>query len=119
MPEYNGPDPVVEITGVTEVARDLVVVPNRHIDLVPNIRVIGGTRSVLIVETGLGPGSAEKVLKFAADYGKDRRLYLTTTHFHPGTRVRGAGVRGGGDVPGQPGAGGRSGREGRRSARPG
>jgi hypothetical protein len=30
-----------------------VVVPNRHIDLVPNIGVIGGTRSVLIVETGL------------------------------------------------------------------
>jgi hypothetical protein len=29
MPEYSGPDPVVEITGVTEVARDLVVVPNR------------------------------------------------------------------------------------------
>jgi glyoxylase-like metal-dependent hydrolase (beta-lactamase superfamily II) len=83
MPEYNGPDPVVEIAGVTEVARDLVVVPNRHIDLVPNIGVIGGTRSVLIVETGLGPGSAEKVLKFAADYAKDRRLYLTTTHFHP------------------------------------
>jgi len=25
MPEYNGPDPVVEITGVTEVARDLVM----------------------------------------------------------------------------------------------
>jgi glyoxylase-like metal-dependent hydrolase (beta-lactamase superfamily II) len=83
MPEYNGPDPVVEITGVTEVARDLVVVPNRHIDLVPNIGVIGGTRSVLIVETGLGPSSAEKVLKFAADYAKGRRLYLTTTHFHP------------------------------------
>jgi glyoxylase-like metal-dependent hydrolase (beta-lactamase superfamily II) len=83
MPEYNGPDPVVEITGVTEVARDLVVVPNRHIDLVPNIGVIGGTRSVLIVETGMGPRSAEKVLKFAADYAKGRRLYLTTTHFHP------------------------------------
>jgi glyoxylase-like metal-dependent hydrolase (beta-lactamase superfamily II) len=83
MPEYHGPDPVVEITGVTEVARDLVVVPNRHIDLVPNIGVIGGTRSVLIVDTGLGPGSAEKVLTFAADYAKGRRLYLTTTHFHP------------------------------------
>src|SRR5256886_11694000 len=83
MPEYNGPDPVVEITGVTEVARDLVVVPNRHIDLVPNIGVIGGTRSVLIVETGLGPSSAEKVLRFAADYAKGRKLYLTTTHFHP------------------------------------
>lgn len=83
MPEYTGPDPVVEITGVTEVAHDLMVVPNRHIDLVPNIGVIGGTRSVLIVETGLGPRSAEKVLAFAADYAQGRRLYLTTTHFHP------------------------------------
>lgn len=83
MPEYHGPDPIVEITGVTEVARDLVVVPNRHIDLVPNIGVIGGTRSVLVVDTGLGPRSAAKVLAFAAEYAQGRRLYLTTTHFHP------------------------------------
>jgi glyoxylase-like metal-dependent hydrolase (beta-lactamase superfamily II) len=83
MPHYCGPDPVVEITDVTEIARDLVVVPNRHIDLVPNIGVIGGTRSVLVVETGMGPRSAEKVLRFAADYAQGRRLYLTTTHFHP------------------------------------
>jgi len=82
-PKYHGPDPVVEITGVTEIARDLVVVPNRHIDLVPNIGVIGGTHSVLIVETGMGPSNAAKVLEFAADYAKGRRLYLTTTHFHP------------------------------------
>jgi glyoxylase-like metal-dependent hydrolase (beta-lactamase superfamily II) len=83
MPEYHGPDPVVEIAGVTEVARDLVVVPNRRIDLVPNIGVIGGTRSVLVVDTGLGPRSAGKVLSFAAEYAAGRRLYLTTTHFHP------------------------------------
>lgn len=73
----------MEITGVTEIARDLVVVPNRHIDLVPNIGVIGGTHSVLIVETGMGPSNAAKVLEFAADYAKGRHLYLTTTHFHP------------------------------------
>ncbi len=83
MPQYTGPDPVVEITDVAEIARGLVVVPNRHIDLVPNIGVIGGTRSVLVVETGMGPRSAEKVLRFAADYAQGRRLYLTTTHFHP------------------------------------
>jgi glyoxylase-like metal-dependent hydrolase (beta-lactamase superfamily II) len=82
-PQYHGPDPVVEITGVTEVGRDLVVVPNRHIDLVPNVGVIGGTCSVLVVETGLGPRSAETVLTFAAEYARGRRLYLTTTHFHP------------------------------------
>lgn len=83
MPEYEYPDPVVEIAGETEIARDVIVVPDRHIQLVPNVGVIGGAHSVLVVETGMGPRNAEKVAKFAADYAKGRRLYLTTTHFHP------------------------------------
>jgi glyoxylase-like metal-dependent hydrolase (beta-lactamase superfamily II) len=37
----------------------------------------------LVVETGMGPRNAEKVLEFAADYAKGRKLFLTTTHFHP------------------------------------
>ncbi len=42
MPAYGQPEPgVVEITGEQEIAPDLVVVPNRHMDLVPNIGVIG------------------------------------------------------------------------------
>lgn len=83
MDEYPYPEPVVQITEVQEIARDLVVVPNRRVQLVPNIGVIGGTHSVLVVETGLGTGNAETVLKFAADYAGGRKLYLTTTHFHP------------------------------------
>lgn len=76
-------DPVVEFTQVRELARDLVVIPNRSVDLVPNIGVIGGAHSVLVVETGLGPRNAERVLAFATEYARGRRLYLTTTHFHP------------------------------------
>jgi glyoxylase-like metal-dependent hydrolase (beta-lactamase superfamily II) len=85
MPEYDYPypDPVVEITGVQELARDLVVIPDRRVPLVPNIGVIGGTHSVLVVDTGMGPANAGKVLAFAADYAGGRKLYLTTTHFHP------------------------------------
>jgi len=83
MPDYPYPDPIVEITDVQELARDLVVVPNRNVDLVPNIGVVGGAHSVLVVDTGLGPRNAEKVLTFASEYAKGRRLYLTTTHFHP------------------------------------
>ncbi len=83
MPDSHQPQPgVVQLTGVKEVAPDLVVVPNRRADLVPNIGVIGGTHSVLVVETGIRTGNAEKVLKFAAT-PRARRLYLTTTHFHP------------------------------------
>ncbi|MEV4969559.1 MBL fold metallo-hydrolase [Streptomyces scopuliridis] len=83
MAEHTMPDPVVRVTDVQELARDLVVIPNRQVQLVPNIGVIGGRDSVLVVETGMGPGNAEKVLEFAAGYAKGRRLFLTTTHFHP------------------------------------
>lgn len=83
MAEYPYPEPVVRVADVQELARDLVVIPNRRVQLVPNIGVIGGTHSVLVVETGLGQRNAEKVIRFAADYANGRKLYLTTTHFHP------------------------------------
>jgi glyoxylase-like metal-dependent hydrolase (beta-lactamase superfamily II) len=76
-------EPIVEISHVRELARDLVVIPDRGVELVPNIGLIGGDHSVLVVETGLGPRNAEKVLTFASEYAKGRKLYLTTTHFHP------------------------------------
>lgn len=83
MPEYTNPDPVVEIKDVRELGHDLVAIPNHGVDLVPNVGVIGGTHSVLVVETGMGPRNAERVLAFAAEQAKGRRIYLTTTHFHP------------------------------------
>jgi glyoxylase-like metal-dependent hydrolase (beta-lactamase superfamily II) len=83
MADYPYPDPIVQVTDVQELARDLVVIPNRRVQLVPNIGVIGGTHSVLVIDTGLGPRNAEKVLAFATEYAKSRTLYLTTTHFHP------------------------------------
>jgi glyoxylase-like metal-dependent hydrolase (beta-lactamase superfamily II) len=75
--------PTVEVRNAQELARDLVVIPNHGVDLVPNVGVIGGTHSVLVVETGMGPRNAEKVLAFATEYARGRRVYLTTTHFHP------------------------------------
>nr|CEL23114.1 Fumarylacetoacetase [Kibdelosporangium sp. MJ126-NF4] len=76
-------EPVVQVGHAEELAKDLVVIPNRGVELVPNIGIIGGAHSVLVVETGMGPRNAEQVLTFAAEYAHGRRLYLTTTHFHP------------------------------------
>jgi len=81
--EFEMPDPVVDTTQVTELARDLVVIPNRGVGLVPNIGLVGGTDAVLVIDTGMGPNNAAKVLEFAAGYARGRKLYLTTTHFHP------------------------------------
>ncbi|MFE7118489.1 MBL fold metallo-hydrolase [Streptomyces sp. NPDC057654] len=83
VPEHTAPDPAVRLADVREPARDLVVIADRGVPLVPNIGVIGGRDAVLVVETGIGNENAETVLKFAAEYAKGRRLYLTTTHFHP------------------------------------
>ncbi|XVS66091.1 MBL fold metallo-hydrolase [Actinosynnema sp. CA-299493] len=77
------PDPAVRVADARELARDLVVVPDGGVPLVPNIGVIGGSHSVLVVETGLGVRNAEAVLEFAVEHARGRRLYLTTTHFHP------------------------------------
>ena len=77
------PDPVVQVAGVQEIASDLLVIPNHGVGLVPNIGIIGGSRAVLVVETGLGTANAEQVLALASEVAKGRRLYLTTTHFHP------------------------------------
>jgi glyoxylase-like metal-dependent hydrolase (beta-lactamase superfamily II) len=79
----NIPDPAVQISGAVELAPDLLVIPNHGVQLVPNIGVIGGRDAVLIVETGIGTANAEAVLAFASEVAKGRRLYLTTTHFHP------------------------------------
>ncbi|MBD9722294.1 MBL fold metallo-hydrolase [Streptomyces caniscabiei] len=83
MTESTLSDPVVQTGQVREVARDVLVIPDGGVRLVPNIGIIGGTHSVLVVETGLGPDNAEAVLAFAAEHARGRRLFLTTTHFHP------------------------------------
>ena len=81
MTEYA--PPVVRIDGIQEVARDLVVVPDHGVPIVPNIGVIGGTEAVLVVDTGMGPRNGRAVLEFAREYADGRRLHLTTTHAHP------------------------------------
>ncbi|GLK15261.1 MBL fold metallo-hydrolase [Streptosporangium carneum] len=76
-------DPAVRVADAQEIASDLLVIPNHGVTLVPNIGVVGGTQAVLVVETGIGTANAERVLAFASEVAKGRRLYLTTTHFHP------------------------------------
>lgn len=76
-------DPVVRLDDIEQLADDLLVIPNRDVPLVPNIGIVGGREAVLVVDTGLGPDNAERVLAFAREVAKGRRMYLTTTHFHP------------------------------------
>ena len=50
----------------------------------PNIAIVVGNRATLVVDTGLGPKNGATAARVAARLApKNRKLFLTTTHFHP------------------------------------
>ena len=64
--------------GVTEqIAGRVHVIPDQRVEFVPNSGIVVGDRSVLVIETAMGPRNGRRIL------AEDRKLLLTTTHFHP------------------------------------
>lgn len=50
----------------------------------PNIAIVVGSRATLVVDTGLGPKNGATAARVAARLApQNRKLFLTTTHFHP------------------------------------
>jgi glyoxylase-like metal-dependent hydrolase (beta-lactamase superfamily II) len=77
------PAPTVVEDGITEIERDVWVIPDRRVPLVPNVGVIVGEEAVLVVDTAMGPANGSRVLAAAREKAQGRRLLLTITHFHP------------------------------------
>ena len=76
--------PVVDPTGITEVADGVWVIPDAdHTLLVPNVGIVVGTRATLVIDTGFGSDNARSVLDAARRLSDGRRIYLTHTHCHP------------------------------------
>ncbi len=82
-PGSTGARPWVDTSLLTEIADGVHVVPDRRVNLVPNIGVVIGETSALVVDTGMGPRNAARVLELARKLASGRRLFLTITHFHP------------------------------------
>jgi glyoxylase-like metal-dependent hydrolase (beta-lactamase superfamily II) len=49
----------------------------------PNIAIIVGDRAVLVVDTGLGARNGSTISRVVSKLAPNRKLFLTTTHFHP------------------------------------
>lgn len=57
-----------------------------HVQMIagfPNIAIVTGDQGTLVVDTGLGPSNGATAARVAKMLSKGRKLYLTTTHFHP------------------------------------
>jgi len=76
-------DPDIDVGLARTAAPGVTIIPDPRIAFIPNIGIIEGSVGVLVVDTGLGEANGERVLSLAKQIAGERRLYLTTTHFHP------------------------------------
>jgi glyoxylase-like metal-dependent hydrolase (beta-lactamase superfamily II) len=75
--------PLVQPQFAGEIAPGVIVIPDQRINLVPNVGILVGTEALLVVDSGLGIGNAKRVLAKANEIAGSRRIFFTTTHFHP------------------------------------
>ena len=79
----DAPLPDVDPHKAYEVAPGVTVIPDSRVAFVPNVGMVQGTEAVLVVDTGISKGDGQRVLDKAREIAGKRKLYLTTTHFHP------------------------------------
>lgn len=75
--------PMVPEGATAEIAPGVHVIPDQRVEFVPNIGIVLGEESALVIDTAMGPRNGERVLREARRLAGDRRLFLTLTHFHP------------------------------------
>lgn len=83
MSDPAAPPPPVVQADPQEIAPGVFVIRDHRVPLVPNIGIICGSHSVLVVDTGMGPANGAAVLQAARALAQGRKLILTLTHFHP------------------------------------
>jgi glyoxylase-like metal-dependent hydrolase (beta-lactamase superfamily II) len=81
--EVRPPLPVVDARFPCRIADGIWLIPDKRIFLVPNIGIVEGSRSVLVIDSGLTPDSGRGVLEAARAIAGKRDLILTVTHAHP------------------------------------
>lgn len=79
----DAPAPFVDVSSVKEIASGVWIIPDHRVPLVPNIGIVVGDHSALVIDTGMGASNGRNVLETARRLAGDRRLILTLTHFHP------------------------------------
>lgn len=75
--------PMVKAEGTTKISEHVYVIPDNSVPGVPNVGIIVGSKSTLIIDTGMGKANGDIILQQARKLDSDNDLYLVTTHVHP------------------------------------
>ncbi len=75
--------PMLPAGETQQLTANVYVIPDKRVNLVPNIGIIIGDNGILVVDTGMGPRNAEIVLNEVRKLSDKPIRYLAITHFHP------------------------------------
>ena len=75
--------PMINTGETVQVSKNVFIIPDNRINLVPNVGIIIGDDSVMVVDTGMGPKNALLVLEEVRKITDKPIAYLAITHFHP------------------------------------
>ncbi len=77
------PLPIVDARFPCRIADGIWLIPDKRIPLVPNIGIVEGEHTVLVIDCGITSESGRNVLNAARAIAGKRNLVLTVTHAHP------------------------------------
>ena len=77
------PLPIVDARFPCRIADGIWVVPDKRVFLVPNIGIVEGSKTVLVIDTGFTYQSGRNVLEATRAIAGKRDILLTVTHAHP------------------------------------
>lgn len=75
--------PVIKEGTTVKVSEGLYLIPDGRINLVPNVGIVIGERGILVIDTGMGPENARRVIAEVRKLSSKPIRFLTVTHFHP------------------------------------
>ncbi|GAB1263614.1 MBL fold metallo-hydrolase [Aurantivibrio infirmus] len=75
--------PMVPRNATVKISDHVYVIPDNNIPGVPNVGIIVGSQSTLVIDTGMGHANGMIVLEEARKVSGNNQLYLVTTHVHP------------------------------------
>lgn len=76
-------DPLVREGATKHISSHVYLIADDDVPLVPNVGIIVGSRTTLVIDTGLGPKNGETIVREVAKVNKNADVYLAVTHVHP------------------------------------
>src|SRR5437879_3892080 len=75
--------PLIRENATVKLTEHVWAIPDFNIGMVPNVGIVVGSRATLVVDTGLGPGNGETIVREMKKVSTNADVYVATKHYHP------------------------------------